>query len=164
MTFEIVKQYVDEIVVVNDAEIARTTYLLLQRAKLLAEPSGAAALAAILYRKSELLQGNVIPVISGGNINMGLLHQVLEKGMMDEQLRARIAVIIPDVAGELKAIVSILEKLRANIHDIDHDRSMTSVPVGYVMVTITFNLQDTSQLQTITGELEERGMKYQVLR
>jgi threonine dehydratase len=164
MTFEIVKQYVDEIVVVNDAEIARSTYLLLQRAKLLAEPSGAAALAAILYKKSALMHGNVIPVISGGNINMGLLQQVLEKGMMDEQLRARIAVIIPDVAGELKAIVSILEKLRANIHDIGHDRSMTSVPVGFVMVTITFNLQDTSQLETITDELEQRKMKYQVLR
>lgn len=164
MTYDIVKQYVDEVVLVNDAEIARTTYLLLQRAKLLAEPSGAAALAAILYKKSNLLEGNVVPVISGGNINMGLLQQVLEKGMMDEQLRARIAVLIPDVAGELKAIVSILEKLRANIHDIDHDRSMTSVPVGYVMVTITFNLQDTSQLQTITDELEHRKMKYQVLR
>jgi threonine dehydratase len=164
LTFAAVKEHVDEIVIVNDAEIARTAYLLLQRAKLLAEPSGAAALAAIIYKKSQLLHGNIVPVISGGNINMGLLQQVLEKGMMDEQLRARIAVLIPDVAGELKAIISILEKLRANIHDISHDRSMTSVPVGYVMATITFNLQDTSQLETIKHELDARGMKYQVLR
>lgn len=164
LTFAAVKEYVDEIVVVNDAEIARTTYLLLQRAKLLAEPSGAAALAAIIYKKSEYFKGNVVPVISGGNINMGLLQQVLEKGMMDEQLRARIAVLIPDLAGELKSIISILEKLRANIHEISHDRSMTSVPVGYVLATITFNLQDTSQLETIKSELDAKHMKYQVLR
>jgi threonine dehydratase len=163
LTFDAVKRYVDEIVVVNDAEIARTVYLLLQRAKLLSEPSGAAALAAILYKKSKYLQGNVVPIISGGNINMGLMQQVLEKGMMDEQLRARIAVLIPDQAGELKSIISILEKLRANIHEISHDRSMTSVPVGYVLATITFNLQDTSQLETIKHELESRKMRYQVL-
>lgn len=163
LTFDIVRKYMDEIVVVNDAEIARTTYLLLQRAKLLAEPSGAAALAAIIYKKSKYTKGNIIPVISGGNINMGLLEQLLEKGMMDEKLRCRIAVIIPDLAGELKAIVSILEKLRANIHDIAHDRSTTAVPVGHVMATITFNLQDKSQIENIRQELDSRKMKYQVL-
>lgn len=164
LTFEAVKQYVDEVVVVNDAEIARTSYLLLQRAKMLAEPSGAASLAAVIYKRSKYLEGNVVPIISGGNINMGLLQQVLEKGMMDEQLRARIAVLIPDLAGELKSIISILEKLRANIHDISHDRSMTSVPVGHVLATITFNLQDTSQLDTIKQKLDEKGLQYKVLR
>ena len=136
---------------------------MLQRAKLLAEPSGAAALAAIIYKKSAITRGNIIPVISGGNINMGLLEQVLEKGMMDEKLRCRISVIIPDLAGELKGIISILEKLRANIHDIAHDRSTTAVPVGHVMTTITFNLQDKSQLETIKQELQSRRMKFQVL-
>lgn len=164
LTFDIVREFVDEVVVVNDAEIAHTVYLLLQRAKLLVEPSGAAALAAIIYKKSDMMKGNVISVISGGNINMGILQQVLEKGMMEEQLRARIAVLIPDLAGELKSIISILEKLRANIHEISHDRSMTSVPVGHVLATITFNLQDTSQLKDVTDELESRGMKYQVLK
>jgi threonine dehydratase len=164
LTFKIVRDLVDEVVVVNDSEIARTTYMLLQRAKLLAEPSGAAALAAVIFHKSKHFTGNVVPVISGGNINMGLLQQVLEKGMMDEQLRARIAVVIPDMAGELKSIITILEKLRANIHEISHDRSMTTVPVGYVMATITFNLQSADQLTTITTELQQRGMKYQILK
>ncbi len=164
LTFNAVREHVDEIVIVNDGEIARTSYLMLQRAKLLAEPSGAVALAATIYKKSKHITGNVVTVISGGNINMGLLQQVLEKGMMDEKLRARIAVLIPDQAGELKSIISILEKLRANIHEISHDRSMTSVPVGHVLATITFNLQDTGQLETIKQELEARRMKYQVLK
>ncbi|MBE0662017.1 MAG: threonine ammonia-lyase [Bacteroidales bacterium] len=164
LNFKAVKELVDEIVIVNDAEIARTTYLLLQRAKILAEPAGVAAMAAVLYKKAKIEKRIVVPVICGGNINMGLLQQVLEKGMMDEGLRARIQVLIPDQAGELKSIVSILEKVRANIFDISHERSITSVPVGFVMVTITFNLQDINQLDTIKELLDSRHMKYKVLK
>lgn len=164
LNFEAVRKYVDDIVIVNDAEIARTAYLLLQRAKILAEPAGVAAMAAVLYRKTAIDHRQVVPVISGGNINMGLLQQVLEKGMMDEGLRARIQVLIPDQAGELKAVVSILERVRANIFDISHERSITAVPVGFVMVTITFNLQDIRQLDTIKEELDLKQMKYKVLK
>jgi threonine dehydratase len=164
LNFKAVKDLVDDIVVVNDAEIARTAYLLLQRAKILAEPAGVAAMAAVLYKKIDIEKRVVVPVISGGNINMGLLQQVLEKGMMDEGLRVRIAVLIPDQAGELKAIVSILENVRANIYEISHERSITAVPVGYVMATVTFNLQEFKQLDTIKEALESRHMKYRILK
>ncbi|MFP4064676.1 MAG: threonine ammonia-lyase [Bacteroidales bacterium] len=163
LTYEATKNYVDELLVVNDAEIAHTAYLLLQRAKILAEPAGVAAMAAVLHKKADLSGRNVVPVISGGNINMGILEQILEKGMMEEGLRARIAVLIPDVAGELKSIISILEKLRANINEISHERSITTVPVGYVLVTLTFNLQDSSQLLTIRKALDGKMKKYEVL-
>lgn len=164
LNFEAVRTLVDDLVVVNDAEIARTAYLLLQRAKILAEPAGVAAMAAVLYHKIPITNRKVVPIISGGNINMGLLQQVLEKGMMDEGLRARIQVLIPDQAGELKAVVSVLERVRANIFDISHERSITAVPVGFVMVTITFNLQDIKQLDTIKEELDLMHMKYKVLK
>jgi threonine dehydratase len=164
LTFEATKNLVDELVTVDDTEIAHTAYLLLQRAKILAEPSGVAAIAAVMHRKCNLEGRNVVPIISGGNINMGILEQILEKGMMEEGLRARIAVLIPDMAGELKSIISILEKIRANIYDIAHERSITTVPVGYVLVTITFNLQDTSQLDTIRKALDGKMKKYEILK
>jgi len=164
LNFEAVKKYVDDIVIVNDAEIARTAYLLLQRAKILAEPAGVAAMAAVLYKKIDITNHNVVPVISGGNINMSILEQILDKGVMDEGLRARIAVLIPDQAGMLRTVMSILERKRASVHDIYHERSTTSVPVGHVQVTITFNLQDTLQLPTILEEIEKNGLKYQVLK
>ena len=164
LTFDVTRELVDELIVVNDAEIARSAYLLLQRAKILAEPAGVAAMAAVLFNKTNLKGRNVVPVISGGNINMSILEQILEKGVMDEGYRARIAVLIPDQAGMLKSIISILEKVKASIHDIYHERSTTSVPIGFVQVTITFNLQDTSQLATILTELENRKMQYQVLK
>ncbi|MBV2245906.1 MAG: threonine ammonia-lyase [Lentimicrobium sp.] len=163
LTFEATNQWVDELLVVNDAEIARTAYLLLQRAKILAEPAGVAAMAAVLYKKFDFSGRKVVPVISGGNINMSILEQILEKGVMDEGYRARISVLIPDQAGKLKSIITVLEQMKANIHEISHERSITSVPIGYVETTLTFNLQDTSQLPTILAELEKKGMHYQVL-
>ncbi|MDY0103169.1 MAG: threonine ammonia-lyase [Lentimicrobium sp.] len=164
LTFEVTRDLVDELLVVNDAEMARTAYLLLQRSKILTEPAGVAAMAAVLFQKTDISGRKVVPIISGGNINMAILEQILDKGVMDEGLRARIQVLIPDQAGMLKSIISILEKMKASIHDIEHERSTTSVPIGYVQVTITFNLQDTMQLPTILTELDKRGMQYQVLR
>ncbi len=163
LTFGATRTLVDELVTVNDAEIAQTTYMLLQRAKILAEPAGVAAMAAVLFGKVDLTGKNVIPVISGGNINMSILEQILEKGVMDVGLRARIQVLVPDQAGVLMSIIAILNKMRASIHDIYHERSTTSVPIGHVQITITFNLQDTLQLPTLLAELDKKGMSYQVL-
>jgi len=164
LTFEVTRKLVDELITVNDAEMARTAYMLLQRAKILTEPAGVAAMAAVLYHKADIKGRKVVPIISGGNANMSILEQILDKGVMDEGLRARIQVLIPDQAGRLKLIITILDRMKASIHEIEHERSTTSVPVGYVQVTITFNLQDTSQLATLCNELEKQGMQYQVLR
>lgn len=163
LNFEAVQKYVDDIVVVNDNEIARTTYRLLQRAKTLAEPSGAASLAAILSGKINVENKNVVSVISGGNINTSILEQIIEQGVMAEGYRARIAVVVPDQAGKLMDIISILDRLKASIHEINHERSITSVPVGHVLVTITFNLQDISQLKILTNELVSKGLTYRIL-
>jgi len=163
LCFEVVKKYVDDIVVVNDDEIAQTAYLLLQRAKILAEPAGVVSIAAILHGKVPVQNKNMTAVISGGNINMSILEQILDKGVMEQGYRARIAVLIPDQAGMLKQVLEILDKLKASVHDIYHERSTTSVPVGKVQVIITFNLQDKEQLELICDELTNKNMAFNVL-
>ena len=82
LTFEAARKLVDEFVVVNDTEMAHTAYLLMQRSKILAEPSGVAAMAAVLYQKTDIKGRKVVPIVSGGNINMSILEQILEKGVM----------------------------------------------------------------------------------
>jgi threonine dehydratase len=163
LTLEAARRFVDDVVVVEDREIARAAYLLLQRAKTLAEPAGVAAMAAVLFNKVDVEGKCVVPIISGGNINMSILEQILDKGVMEEGFRARIAVLLPDQAGKLQTILSILEHVRASVHEISHERSTTAVPVGFVQVTITFNLQDTTQLQTILAQMDEKEMEYRVL-
>lgn len=164
ITLATAQKYVDDVIVVNDSEIAHALYLLLQRAKVLAEPSGVVGLAALMSGKLSLPGKNVVSVISGGNINMGLLEQIIEKGMMDEGLRNRLQVLIPDRSGELKKVISILESSRVNIYDIVHERSVIQVPVGYVQVTITFNAQEYGQLEKICSQLKENGMQYNVIQ
>lgn len=148
---------------VSDEEIAHITYLLLQRGKLLAEPSGVVSLAAIAGRKRNCVGKRVLAIISGGNVKMSLLEQILEKGMLNEKLRVRIIVLVPDVSGELKGITTILDKFRANIHDVWHDRFSNIVPVGYVRITITFHLQEENQIELIKTELKKQKKVFEVL-
>ncbi|MBR4155106.1 MAG: threonine ammonia-lyase [Bacteroidales bacterium] len=162
LTFDIIQKYVDDIVSVTDTEIAHTAYLLLQRGKLLAEPAGVTSVAAALFNKVDLKGKNVVPVVSGGNINMRLLEQIIEKGMVEEGLRASIRLIIPDQSGELKRVLSIFEGLKVNIYDIKHERSLSRVEVGKSLVTISMNLQDQKQLDTIMTMLQEHGINCEV--
>ena len=163
LTFKIIEKYVDDLVTVSDTEIAHATYLLLQRGKLLVEPSGAAALAAAITRKSNCMGKTVVPVVSGGNINMSLLQQIIDQGMYLEGLRTTIQVIVPDQAGELKKILAIFDKLKANIQDIVHERSINSVPIGHVMILVTVNLQQKKQLDIVKEELKKRGLTCRVI-
>lgn len=164
LTFDLIQKYVDEIVTVTDTEIAHTAYLLLQRAKILAEPAGVTAMAAALYRKSNLSGMNVVPVISGGNINMQLLEQIVEKGMVEEGLRACIQVLVPDQPGELKKILALFDKLKVNIYDINHERSSAQVSVGSTMLTIKMNLQNQDQLQLIVDELKNNNLDCSIIK
>ena len=162
LTFDIIQKYVDDIVSVTDTEIAHAAYLLLQRGKLLAEPAGVTSVAAALFNKVDLKGKNVVPVVSGGNINMRLLEQIIEKGMVEEGLRASIRLIIPDQSGELKRVLSIFEGLKVNIYDIKHERSLSRVEVGKSLVTISMNLQDQKQLNTIMTMLQEHGINCEI--
>lgn len=164
LTFQIIQNYVDELVTVSESEIAHATYLLLQRGKMLAEPSGVASLAAAINHKFKAQGKNIVPIISGGNINMSLLQQIVEQGMKEEGLRASIKVIIPDQAGQLRRMIAIFEKLKANIQDIIHERSTTSVPVGHVLTIFTINLQDKSQIEVIINEIEALGLKCEIIK
>jgi len=163
ITFKIIEQYVDDLVTVSDTEISHAAYLMLQRGKLLVEPSGAAALAAAITRKSRYMGKTVVPVISGGNVNMSLLQQIIDQGMYLEGLRTTLQVIVPDQAGELQKLLAVFDKHKTNIQDIVHERSITSVPVGHVMIVITVNLQQKKQLEMIKEELESRGLTCKVI-
>lgn len=158
ITFNIVKELVDDLITVSDKELAHTTYLLLQRGKLFAEPSGTASIAAAIFKKSKLMGKCVVPIVSGGNVNMSLFQQIIDQGMTQEGLRTHIQFVVPDHAGELKKVLSVLEQQKVNIQDIVHERSIASVPVGKVLVIVTVNLRQKEQLDIIKKELNEKGI------
>ncbi|MDG6218818.1 MAG: threonine ammonia-lyase [Candidatus Thermoplasmatota archaeon] len=157
ITLQIIKDHVDKIVTVTDAEIAQTMYHLLQRAKLIVEPAGAASLAAMLHDKVRYSGKNVVCVLSGGNVNLSLLDQVIEQGMMHDHLMARMSIIAPDKSKILKDIIAVLSSINANVQSIDLDRSTTSVPVGSVNILLTFQTLGLDQIMFIKDEIEKKG-------
>jgi len=164
LTFNLAKQYVDEVVTVNDDEIASALYLLLQRSKLVVEPAGAVSLAALLSKKISYPKKNIVTVLSGGNANLSLLEQVIERGMLNEHLMVKISIVVLDKPKMLKEILSILSNLGANVQTIVHDRCTTAVPIGYVEIVITFHTLGKEQIDLITHELDKKHLKYQILK
>lgn len=156
-TLQIIKDHVDKIVTVTDSEIAQTMYHLLQRAKLIVEPAGAASLAAMLHDKVRYPEKNVVCVLSGGNVNLSLLDQVIEQGMMHDHLMARISIIAPDTSKVLKDIIALLSSINANVQSMDLKRSTTSVPVGSVNILLTFQTLGLDQIMFIKEEIEKKG-------
>jgi len=162
-TFEIIKKHVDDCVVVDDEEISKTLYMLLQRAKLVVEPAGAVSLAALISKKINFSGKNIVAVISGGNINLSLLTQIIERGMMQQYLMTRISIVAPDRPKVLKDVLTILANLRSNVVSISHDRCTTSVPVGHVKLIITFQILGLEQIDIIKKELEKKNLEYELL-
>lgn len=164
LTFELVKRYVDDVVTVNDKEIARTLYMLLQRAKLVAEPAGAAGLAAVLCGTVSFPGDNVVALISGGNINLLLLTQAIEQGMMQHELLTRVAVTVPDRPHMLGRVLDALASLNVNVQSISHDRMTTSVPIGHVKLVITFQTLGAEQVSEVEQALQTRNLHYEMLQ
>jgi len=163
ITFKLAKKYVDDVFTVNDEEIANALYLLLQRAKLVVEPAGAVALAAILSKKVSLPGKNVVAILSGGNVNLSLLTQIIERGMMKNKLLVKISITALDKPKVLRDILTILANLGSNVQAISHDRCTTAVPVGYVKIIITFQTLGKEQIDIIKKELNRKKLKYQIL-
>jgi threonine dehydratase len=162
LTFEIIRKYVDKIVTIDDNTIAQTMYHLLQRAKLVVEPAGAVSLAAIHNKKVSYPGKNVVALLSGGNVNLSLLNQVIEQGMMYNNLMSRISIVAHDRPKILKDILTVLSSINANVQNITQDRSTTSVPVGHVKITITFQVLGKEQLEFIIKELKKKNLKGEI--
>jgi threonine dehydratase len=162
-TFSLAKQYVDSVVTVNDEEISNALYLLLQRTKLVVEPAGAVGLAAILSKKVTFPQKNVVALLSGGNVNLSLLTQIIERGMMRQKQLVEVSVTALDKPKALKEILEILANFGANVQSIAHDRCTTSVPVGFVKIIITFQTLGKEQIDRIKKEFDKKKVVYHIL-
>jgi len=163
LTFSLAQDYVDDVVTVNDEEIANALYLLLQRTKLVVEPAGAVALAAVLGKKIVFPNKNIVVILSGGNVNLSLLTQIIERGMMRHKLLVKVSITALDKPKVLKDILSILADVGANVQSIGHDRCTTAVPVGFVKIIITFQTLGKEQIEMIKEKFDQKKVQYHIL-
>lgn len=157
LTFDIARRYVDEVVTVEEDEIANAVLLLLEIEKIVVEGAGATPLAAIL-KYHHLFEGKkVVSIVSGGNIDVNILHRIITRGLTVAGRTVEFKVRLRDVPGALTAVLEILKKHQTNIMDIVHHRFDSIAPIGYVDVSITLETRNHAHIQEIRQALQESG-------
>ena len=162
LTFDIIKDRIDEIVTVDDSEIINAMFLLMERSKAVVEPAGAVALAYLLQHKAKSGK-NVVPILCGGNIDMYLLGQIVTKGLSGMGRMLKISVLLKDKPGALKELVDEISSINVNIVEIIHDRLSTNVGAGSAGVTVSLETEDQNQSNELINHLNQKNIKFEVI-
>lgn len=158
VTLEYMLQYVDEMVSVDDEEIANAILFLLEKQKLVVEGAGAVGVAAIMHNKIPELQGKKIAIIlSGGNMDVTLLSVIIEKGLLKSGRKMMVTVTLIDKPGSLKRFTELLEELNANIVHISYDRTSISLEYGDANVTVHMETKGEEHQEKIRSVLKQEG-------
>lgn len=155
--FEIVRDAVDEVIEVGDAEIAAAVVFLLERAKTVAEGAGAVGVAACLAGRLPAQASRVVVVVSGGNIDMNLLDRILTLGLVQERRLARLRIRLLDRPGELQRLTACVARCRANIHQVRHERSLPGLPLTQALLTLDLETHGPGHIEEIRRALHEAG-------
>jgi threonine dehydratase len=160
-TFPLVQKYVDEIVTVEEEEIANAILLLLEREKTLAEGAGAAAIAAVLNHKLPLKGKRVAVLVCGGNIDVTLLSRIIERGLVKDGRLVRLRVHLPDYPGALHRLTGILADHRANIVETAYDRAYHGVNLGDTAIDITMETRGPDHIAELIAALTSSGYTHE---
>ena len=161
VTLPLVSRYVDEIVTVDDEEIASAILMLLEHEKTLAEGAGAAALAALLQSKTNLRHRRTVVLVSVGNIDVTLLAKIIERGLVKDGRLLRIRIHLQDRPGALLALTKILARERANIVETIHNRAYYGVSLGDTVIDVTLETRGATHITAISHALREAGFRFE---
>ena len=162
LTFEIIKNLIDEIVLVDDNEITKAMFLLMERMKFVVEPAGAVGLAYLISKKPSPGK-KVVVILAGGNVDMYLLGQIVDKGLAAAGRLLVVSMILPDRPGIFKEIVDEIALANVNIVEVNHDRLSSKVNAGSVTVTLSLETQGKEQSEKLIKKLEEKNIQFKLL-
>ncbi len=178
-TLPLVQKYVDDIVTVEEEEIANAVLLLLEREKILAEGAGAAALAALVNRRIPAIVDStsrsthrdstnrnktgkkIVVIVSGGNIDVTLLARIIERGLVKDGRLVRLRVHLPDYPGALHRLTGILAQHRANIVETSYDRAYHNVNLGDTAIDITMETRGPDHIAELISALGANGYTHE---
>jgi threonine dehydratase len=163
-TLPVVQRYVDEIVTVEEEELAGAVLFLLERQKTMAEGSGAAAVAALLHgHVAAAASGTTVAVVSGGNIDVNVLARIIERGLVKDGRLLRLRVRIGDHPGDLHRLLGVVADVRANVMDIEHNRAFTKVALDETVVDLTLETRGPEHVQELEAALGRERYEFQRL-
>ena len=157
LTFEIIKEFVDEIITVEEDEIAQAILFLLEKDKIIAEGSGAVCAAAIMNNKLNFEGKNVVAVVSGGNIDVNMVYRIIDKALEKEGRRLSLNTIISDKPGELLKLITLISQSKANILSINQNRLGNNITLGCQNVELVLETFDKPHVNGIIDKLIENN-------
>jgi threonine dehydratase len=159
LVFEHIEAYIDDIVTVDDGQMAEAVAMLLERGKLLVEAAGAAPLAATLADLVGPADGPTVLVLSGGNVDLLLLDQVLRHGLEAAGRYESFSVRVPDVPGHLADVTVAIAAAGANVLSVDHGRQGIGLPFGYTEIRFAVETRSSEQFEAMCASLQANGVE-----
>ena len=161
-TFKIINELIDDIVTVDDTQIVKTMFLLMERAKIVVEPAGAITLAYLLDSKPAPNK-KVVPMLCGGNVDMYLLGQIVSKGLATMSRLVKIFILLKDKPGALKEVVDEIASLSVNIVEVAHDRLSSEIDAGTAGVTLSLETEGKEHAQKLIAHLKSKNIQFKLL-
>ncbi len=161
VTFPLAEKYVDDVVTVDDEEIANAILVMLEKEKTLTEGAGAVGAAAVLNRKIPMRGKKLGVLISGGNIDVTLLSRIIERGLVKDGRLLRIRIHLPDHPGALQRLATVIAEQKANIIETRHDRAYYGVVLGDTVIDITMETRGPEHIAEIEAGLDAAGYPHE---
>lgn len=163
LTFELCKQYVDEVVTVSEEEIAAAILTLLEKMKMVAEGAGATSVAAAMFNKIDLENHKCVAVLSGGNIDVNLLSKIIDLGLMKTGRKAVINMNVIDKPGNLSRVIELISQTGANIISVNHNRIQNAILFNQCRVGIIIETNNQAHIDEVMRILKENGYEPQLV-
>ena len=162
ITYSIINELIDDIVLVDDTEITKAMFLLMERMKFVVEPAGAVSLAYLISKKPAPGK-KVVAILAGGNVDMYLLGQIVDKGLATMGRLLKISVLLPDRPGAFKEIVDEITMANANIVEVVHDRLSSDINAGSAGVTLSLETQGKEQAEKLIESLRQKNIQFKLM-
>lgn len=156
-TIGMIREHVDDIVLVDEDAVAQAILLFLERKKLVVEGAGAVTLAAAVKMSDTLRGTKVVLVVSGGNIDFTIIDRIIHKGLLTSGRIGIFEVTVDDIPGSLHSLTGIISAQRANILNVVHDRLSVDLSLGTTKVIITVEVRKKGHLDDLLAVLGDRG-------
>ncbi len=158
-TFAMVQQYVDDIALVTEDEIAAAILALIEKQKMIAEGAGAVSVAAAMFHKFPLEGKKVVSLISGGNIDVTSLSRVIDRGLMKSGRTSNLLIELVDKPGQLKNVSRIIADCGGNVISVHHERNGETESINGCYLRLTMETRNYDHVQQITQALKNEGFK-----
>jgi threonine dehydratase len=159
LTFEFIREFVDEVVTVSEFEILEAILLLMEKHKLIVEGAGALSLAGV--KKIQSKGKKVVCLVSGGNIDISTISAIINRALVSRGRLFCFTVNLPDKPGQLLHVATILSDLRANVIKLDHNQSKVMDRFKQVQLEVTVETNGNDHVDEIVAEFQKNGMDIQ---